>query len=90
MIDILYLTFNRIAYTKITLPALIENAGTDFSLTIVDNGSTDGTVEYLQEMQKKYITTIRKVLFNSQNIGLSLPTNVFLENVEGRICRESR
>ncbi|ACS78652.1 glycosyltransferase [Maridesulfovibrio salexigens] len=77
MIDILYLTFNRIAYTKITLPALIENAGAEFSLTIIDNGSTDGTVEYLKAMQKKYKGTIKKILFNSENIGLSLPTNVF-------------
>ncbi|WP_291325476.1 glycosyltransferase [Desulfovibrio sp. UCD-KL4C] len=83
MIDILYLTFNRIAYTKITLPALIENAGTDFSLTIMDNGSTDGTVEYLQEMQEKYKNTIRKVLFNSKNIGISMPTNVFWRTAKG-------
>lgn len=46
-VDILYITFNRILYTRKTLPAMIENAGAGFSLTVVDNGSTDGTVKYL-------------------------------------------
>lgn len=56
---------------------MIENAGEDFSLTIVDNGSIDGTIEYLQEMEVRYKKVIRRVLFNSTNRGISLPTNVF-------------
>lgn len=77
MIDIVYFTFNRLQYTKKTLPALIKNAGTAFALTIIDNGSTDGTVPYLQQMQEKHGDIIDKILFNSTNLGLALPTNVF-------------
>lgn len=77
MIDILYITFNRIDYTMKTLPAMIENAGVDFSLTIIDNGSTDGTVEYLNKMKTKYGNVISKIIFNSMNRGLPVPTNVF-------------
>lgn len=51
MIDVLYLTWNRLAYTKKTLPMLIEN--TDWSLVnrllLYDDGSTDGTLRYLRE-----------------------------------------
>lgn len=76
-IDILYITYNRIAYTRKTLPSMIENAGIDFNLTIFDNGSTDGTVEYINLMQKKYGATIRHIFFNHENIGIALPTNLF-------------
>lgn len=77
MIDIVYFTFNRLTYTKKTLPALIKNAGADFSLTIIDNGSTDGTVEYLRQMREEHAGVISKILFNSSNHGLAVPTNVF-------------
>lgn len=77
MIDILYITFNRIAYTRLTLPALIKNAGTTFSLTIVDNGSTDGTVEYLKRIKKKHSPIIRDLILNGSNRGISEPTNKF-------------
>lgn len=76
-ISILYITYNRLSYTKETLPALVENAGVDFNLTIVDNGSTDGTVDYL----KKFISNNRKIVssvhFYDRNLGISQPTNEF-------------
>ena len=65
MVDIVYFTYNHLSYTKKTLPAMINNAGVDFSLTIIDNGSTDGTVEYLKSIQKEYDRTVKKILFNS-------------------------
>lgn len=76
-IDILYITFNRIRYTRETLPAMIENAGAEFALTIIDNGSTDGTPEYLTFIEKKYCHVVSRVIRNSENRGISLPTNVF-------------
>lgn len=79
-IDILYITFDRLEYTRKTLPAMIKNAGMDFKLTIFDNGSTDGTVEYLKFIEKKYSNVISKIFFNSTNIGISMPTNIFWKN----------
>jgi glycosyltransferase involved in cell wall biosynthesis len=76
-IDIVYFTFNRIAYTRQTLPALIENAQVPFALTIIDNGSTDGTIEYLGEMRAAYPDTIRDIILNVENKGLAGPTNDF-------------
>lgn len=76
-VDILYLTYNRLAYTKVTLPALIENAGADFALTIVDNGSTDGTVEYLAEFSRRHPKQIKHTYFLEKNMGISPPTNAF-------------
>lgn len=53
MIDILYLAHNRLEFTRASLSALITN--TDWSmvsrLLIYDDGSTDGTVEYLDSVK---------------------------------------
>jgi GT2 family glycosyltransferase len=77
-IDILYITYNRLEYTRKTLPALIRNAGVDFKLTIFDNGSTDGTVEYLKlHIAKKYSDVLENIFLNEENIGISIPTNIF-------------
>ena len=67
-IPILYTTFNRIGYTKETLPALIDSIGDEAEIYIVDNCSTDGTVEYLKNFKSK---KIKEVIFNSKNQGVS-------------------
>lgn len=76
-VSILYITYNRLAYTKVTLPALVENAGANFELTIVDNGSTDGTVDYLREFARRHRKQIKHVFFLEKNMGISTPTNAF-------------
>lgn len=51
MIDVLYVSFNRLAYVKQTFQALLAN--TNWSLVnrlyICDDGSEDGTAEYLRD-----------------------------------------
>lgn len=53
MIDVLYLTYNRRAFTEMTLPMLIANTNWDLlqggKLIVYDDGSTDGTLEFVQE-----------------------------------------
>ncbi|MBQ7607397.1 MAG: glycosyltransferase [Desulfovibrionaceae bacterium] len=76
-IDILYITFNRLSYTKETLPALVENAEAPFHLTIVDNGSTDGTVDYLKQFARSHCKILSAIRFLEFNTGISQPTNAF-------------
>lgn len=76
-VDILYITFNRLAYTRQTLPPMLENAGADFRLTLVDNGSTDGTVDYLKAFVRRHAKRIAAVRFLDHNVGISKPTNDF-------------
>ena len=76
-VDILYITFNRLSYTRETLPALVENAEAPFRLTIVDNGSTDGTVEYLKQFARSHGNILSTIRFLEKNIGISAPTNAF-------------
>ena len=74
-VHILFLTFNRLYYTQKTLPALLESADTaSCQIRIVDNGSTDGTVEYLQKLSHP---KIERVIYNKKNEGLVKPTKNF-------------
>ena len=74
-VHILFLTFNRLSYTRKTLPALLESADTNScQICIVDNGSTDGTVEYLQKLIHPQI---ERVIYNRKNEGLVKPTKKF-------------
>jgi len=74
-VHILYLTFNRFYYTKKTLPALLESSDSDsYQIRIVDNGSTDGTVEYLLKLKHP---RIEKVIYNNKNQGLVKTTKKF-------------
>ena len=56
MIDLIYLAFNRLEFTKASMSALIAN--TEWNLVrkfiIYDDGSTDGTWEYLQALKYPY------------------------------------
>lgn len=74
------MTYNRLEYTRRTLPVLLENSE-DAEVHIVDNGSTDGTVEYLQAFD-----TDRTLLmtFNDYNEGIVPTMNYFLSATKDR------
>ena len=74
-VQIIYLTYNRLYYTKITLPALLDSSNhISFQVRIVDNGSTDGTVKYLKSLNHP---RIEKIIYNKKNKGLVQPTKQF-------------
>ena len=73
-VHIIYLTFNRLYYTKKTLPALLNSSNlTSYKIRIVDNGSNDGTVEYLQQLTHP---RIEQVIYNKKNSIIELFENV--------------
>lgn len=51
MIDLLYLAKNRLAFTRASFAALLENTDWDLvrAFHVIDDGSTDGTAEYLEQ-----------------------------------------
>lgn len=75
-LSIITLTYNKLEYTKKFIESLYKYTK-DFELIIVDNGSTDGTVEYL-----KTIPNI-KFIENKENQGFSKGNNQGIEIAEG-------
>lgn len=75
-IRIIILTWNGLNYTNQCLASLRANtSNASYSVMVVDNGSTDGTVEYLQKMD--WIHTV----FNDKNLGFVRGNNVALKNL---------
>ena len=74
-VHILYITYNRLYYTKKTLPPLLDSLKhNSYKLRIVDNASTDGTIKYLQSLNHPQI---EKIIYNRKNYGLVKPTKTF-------------
>ena len=67
-LSIITLTLNKLDYTKKFIKSLFEYTK-DFELIIVDNGSTDGTVEYLETLDNI------KLIKNYENKGFSTGNN---------------
>ena len=65
-IAIYTLTRDRLLYTKQTFVSLWEHAGYPFDHFIVDNGSTDGTPEWLTENAGRF----RALLLQPENPGI--------------------
>ena len=72
-IDLVFITYNRIEYTKLALNSVLADPTEKFSLTIWDNASTDGTVEYLKNEVND--PRISEVIFSKQNIGQTAAVN---------------
>jgi len=68
VISIMMVTYNRLELTKQTITNIYETVKTPFEFVIIDNASTDGTIEYLNELNKQYNNIHLK--FNKINKGI--------------------
>jgi glycosyltransferase involved in cell wall biosynthesis len=70
--SIIILTCNQLQYTKKCIESIFQNTQKPYELIIVDNGSTDGTVEYLESEVLKNHTDLRiKIIKNDENKGFA-------------------
>ena len=75
-LSVITLTLNKLEYTKNFIESL-KKYTKDFELIIVDNGSTDGTVEYIKSMPDI------KLIQNTENKGFSAGNNQGIEIAAG-------
>lgn len=73
---LILLTWNGLEYTQAMLSSLRERTRTPYRLICVDNGSSDGTVEYLRTLHD--VT----VICNGENLGYVRGNNVGLAQAE--------
>jgi len=75
MIEIIYLTWNRLNLTKQSLPALLETKSKHpFKVFIHDNGSTDGTPKWLKTLDSD---KIGEITYGTKNEGIAPVVNRF-------------
>jgi glycosyltransferase involved in cell wall biosynthesis len=76
-IAIYTLTRERLDYTKYCFQTLKEKAGYGYDHFIIDNGSQDGTIEWLKENE----TSFKNIIYNSENLGISIGSNQALDAI---------
>lgn len=62
---IVLITYNRLKYTQRTLRELYATIELPYYLVVVDNASTDGTIKYLKNHEKR--NKVDKIIFNPEN-----------------------
>jgi GT2 family glycosyltransferase len=77
---VMLVTYNRLNLTKRMLDNFFSATTSPYRLIIVDNGSTDGTTEYLKNINHN-ITNCQDILlhFNEKNKGIASGRNKCLE-----------
>ena len=76
-VTIIVLTWNGLDYTKPFLDSLWKNTEYDnYEVVVVDNKSTDGTVEYLEKLENIHL------IKNDENMGFVRGNNVALNQIK--------
>lgn len=75
--SIVMLTFNQLEYTRMTIDSIRRSTKTPIELIVVDNASSDGTVEYLKSQKDIH------AIFNEENLGFPAGCNQGIEASTG-------
>jgi GT2 family glycosyltransferase/Flp pilus assembly protein TadD len=82
--SIVILTHNQIEYTRKCLASVFKHTPESYELIIVDNGSTDGTIEYLESAVRNQTSDIRvRILRNNNNLGFAAGNNQGMAAAQG-------
>lgn len=60
---------NQLYYTQKCVDSILKNTPEEYELIIIDNGSTDGTKEYLSDLCSKHAHI--KAVTNAENVGVA-------------------
>lgn len=75
---VLYFTWNRLEYTRRTLPRLIDSLPAWARLAVFDNHSRQETIDFLKSIEDRRF----QLFLNKSNAGLSKPTNWIYANAQ--------
>jgi GT2 family glycosyltransferase len=79
IITLMMVTYNRLDLTIKTINALLERTNCDFNLVIIDNASTDGTIEYLKLLKPSGCIKNIYTTYNQENKGIAIGRNQALK-----------
>ena len=81
--SLVVLTRNAIGYTRMCIDSIFKNTDKSFELIVLDQASTDGTVDYLEELRRE--RTNVKIITNERNIGFAAGNNRAAQLASGSI-----
>src|SRR5437660_11845856 len=73
--SIVVLCCNEVACTRLCLESVLRHAQSAYELILVDNGSTDDTGDYLQEICSRPGPARVRVIRNEKNVGFPAGCN---------------
>lgn len=76
--SIILVTFNELAYTRMCLESLWLRTDEPFEVIVIDNGSSDGTVEYLRSLSNV------RLIRNDINLGFPAAANQGIRAAKGQ------
>lgn len=79
-VSIIMLTYNTPEYTKKSVERLYEVTPEGFELILIDDCSTDNTMEVLNDLKNKYPNI--KVIHNDKNLGYAKSNNIGLKEAK--------
>lgn len=74
---------NQLEYTRQCLESVLQHTREPYELLLVDNGSTDGTLGYLEEIRRRRRPARTVVIRNETNRGYVAGCNQALEQTKG-------
>tara|TARA_X000000950_G_scaffold284760_1_gene388648 strand:- start:276 stop:1145 length:870 start_codon:yes stop_codon:yes gene_type:complete len=77
-------TYNRDEYLERAVRSVLRQSFKDFELLIVDDGSTDGTKDYLSKLKSNFCSTSRLKVINQKNSGVSAARNIGIRESSGK------
>ncbi len=82
--SIIILCCNELEYTRLCLESVLARTRPPYELVLVDNGSTDGTPEFLQEVRSRPGPARVEVVRSDTNLGFPTGCNRGLAEARGR------
>lgn len=68
-LDVFVLTYNRANYLKIMLESLCTQTATGFNIKVLNNCSTDNTLEVIKQIKKEYPERNIEIITHKKNLG---------------------
>ncbi len=68
-LDVMVLTYNRATYLEVMLESLCCQTATGFNIKVLNNCSTDNTIETVENVKRKYPERNIQIITNEKNLG---------------------